>query len=330
VKRLSERLDAIDDPQRLVEAACSDDASLPSPPGRPLPAGTREFQGVVYGLAILTVCSALVMLLGLLSTTFFYIGLVCTIGAALGTLMALWQAPLPRIRRERRKALAAAKASLASAQQQARSQSSRLCADFAARLKPAAAMRNELQSLHDQEARELKLLQATVRERQLDDFLGGCLVHTAKLNKLTPDRVLILQSYGVESARQINEKTIASIHGIGQTLPPALLAWRKSLEAKFHFDDRRGLPPLDVAKVRHKYVERRLVLQEELEVDLEQLAQLSAQGRKQAAAVQAFVRPLQLAVAQATADLQECGRRSERTARSAPAEDPDIARRAAG
>jgi DNA-binding helix-hairpin-helix protein with protein kinase domain len=303
VKTYSARLDAIATPEKLLAEATA--GEVKGLVGQPLPAGTRERQTAFYALFWVTLGAALLMLLGgLLSINFLYIGLVLTIGLSMATVFAFLRSPLRQIRRQRRKVLAEKQAAWQTAEQQANARAARVAGEFAAHYKATVAVRDQLQALQDEETREMRLLQAAVRERQLDQFLATFSLETAKVEQLDDDRLLILQSHGVETARDIRERTLASIRGLGEALPVSLLTWRKAMEGKFIYDDRRGLPEVDVARVRNKYLERRLALQEPLDIDLERLEGISIRACEEAAEIAAFLLPYRTAFAQAKLDLQ--------------------------
>jgi DNA-binding helix-hairpin-helix protein with protein kinase domain len=275
--------------------------------GQQVPPGTRQRHTTAYALLSGTLASALLMLLGRLSMNFFYIGLVLASVLSVATLIAFLRSPLWRMRRQRRKVLAEKQAAWLTAERQGKARADRVVGEFAAHYKATAAECEKLQAMQDEETRELRLLQAAVRERQLEQFLAGFLLRTAKLEQLDEDRLLILQSHGIETARDIRDRALSAIHGLGETLPASLLTWRKAAEGKFAYDDRRGLPASDVARVRNKYLERRLQLQEPLEVDLEKLEKLSATAREEAAQIAEFLLPYRTALAQAKLDLKAAG-----------------------
>lgn len=302
VNKFSARLDAIPSPEKLLADATTAEITGLTP--QPLPPGTRERQQVVYALAAVTVGAALLMLLGWLSINFFYMGLVLTAGFAVGTALAFVRSPLGQVRRQRRKILAEKQAAWESAERQAKARINRLNADFTAHFKAAAAIRDQMRALQDEETHEMRLLRAASRERRLDDFLSGFPLRVAKIDGLDEDRLLILQSYGIETARDIRERTLSTIRGLGETLLASLLTWRKAMEGRFSFDDRRDLPAADVARIRNKYLEQRLRLEEPLEVDIERLEGMSASASAEAAQIAASLHPYRVALAQAKLDLQ--------------------------
>jgi len=310
VRACSARLDAIATPEALLAQATAGDVD--GLVGQPLPSGTRERQSAFYAMFWVTLGAALLMLLGRLSINFFYIGLVLTVGFAMATVMAFLFSPLRRIRRQRLKILAEKQAAWQTAERQASARATRVVGEFAAHYKAALAVRDQLQSLQDEETREVRQLQSAVRERQLDQFLATFSLAAAKLEQLDDERLLVLQAYGVETARDIRERTLASIRGIGDTLPASLLTWRKAMEGKFIYDDRRGLPAADVARIRIKHLERRLQLQEPLEADTERLEKLAAAAHQEAAEIAAFLLPYRTALAQAKLDLQAASWRKPR------------------
>lgn len=278
---------------------------LPATP-TPLPRGTREFQQLVWGLGVLTLGSGLVMLLGFLTPNFLYIAAPITVSLLAGWLLAFFGSPLFRIRLKRRRTVAARQAELAALQREIAAAAARHTTDWSPRYKSAAEVRDKLRALDAQEANDMKLLQATLRDRQLEEYLARFLIRDAKIQQLTPSRMTVLESYNIETARDITESSLAGLTGLGDTLPSTLLAWRRTMESGFSFDPSRGFPAAELAIIRNKYLQQRLALQQQLEVDIEALAKLSAAARTHANRFTVPLAAAQSAVVQAKADLTAC------------------------
>jgi DNA-binding helix-hairpin-helix protein with protein kinase domain len=297
-------LEQIESPQEMFDEVLS--SELPIAAGEPLPAGVKEHQQTVHTLTFFAVASTAPVVIGLWFPLLFYVGALLVLGFTIAAVRAYSRAPLPRIRQHRRNELARRQAEWDEAYKPLHDSASRVSAEFAARFKSASATRDKLQSLHDQAARELRLLQANAHQRQLEAFLGTFWLRTAKLDRLNRDKLLLLQSYGIETARHVSERVLSGIHAIGETLPNGLITWRKALEAKFQYNDALGPPADEVAQIRNKYIEQRLALQEELEVDLEALRTMSSHAREQATESAAILAPFKATLAQAKADMREC------------------------
>ena len=70
----------------------------------------------------------------------------------------------------------------------------------------------------------------------------------------------ILQSYGVETAKDLKRKNLAEIPNLGSSRVKALLGWRQKLEQGFNFDPSRGVDPMAIATVENEIDARRAEL----------------------------------------------------------------------
>src|SRR5262249_55018521 len=80
---------------------------------------------------------------------------------------------------------------------------------------------------HDQEkTRETYFRAQFLRTRFLGDH---------KIPGIGPNREVLLASYGVETAYDVEEERILAIRGMGPVLTGKLLAWKKKVLKEFHF-----------------------------------------------------------------------------------------------
>jgi DNA-binding helix-hairpin-helix protein with protein kinase domain len=279
---------------------------LPAATPAPLPHSIRTFQHVVTAIGILAVAAALTMLLGFFSPNFLYISATLTVCLAVGWAVGFFGSPLRRLRRERRRQLELRRAELRQVEQEMAAVVASFNTEWMPRFKSAALAREQLEAIETQEGADMRRLQATLRQKQLDDYLAHFFLSEAKMQQLTPSRLVALESFHVETARDISERAIAAVPGLGKTLPSTLLAWRRTAESGFSYDSRRGPPPEDLASIRSKYLNQRIALHDQLEVDCETLQRISAAARSK---VEQFTVPLaarQSAVVQAEAELKAC------------------------
>src|SRR5215468_6493413 len=59
-------------------------------------------------------------------------------------------------------------------------------------------------------------------------------------------RKATLESYGIETAADLDKKRILAVPGFGPAMAEKLLEWRRSIERKFRFDPSKGIDPQKV------------------------------------------------------------------------------------
>ena len=92
------------------------------------------------------------------------------------------------------------------------------------------AQRTRYRDLHVTRQARLDELGGKVRERQLQIFLDTFSIERADIDAIGPARVATLQSYGVETAADVNRATILAIPGFGPAYTERLLDWRRAVE----------------------------------------------------------------------------------------------------
>lgn len=120
------------------------------------------------------------------------------------------------------------------------------------------------QSLGPEEARRLADLRSRVEEGQRRRFLEKFYIEKAKIKGVGVSGKLKLESYGVETAADVDQSRILQIPGFGPVTTDAILDWRRSVERKFRFDPRLGVDPKDVLTVQSDIARRRA----EYQIDL--------------------------------------------------------------
>lgn len=113
----------------------------------------------------------------------------------------------------------------------------------------AEAVLRQLQDLATEERRRLEVLATRRREAQLRRHLERFSIERMQSKRVGPDRKLLLRSYGIETAADIDYRRIAAIQGFGPSIAWALVSWRRAVEAKFRFDPDRGVNPFDIATI---------------------------------------------------------------------------------
>jgi DNA-binding helix-hairpin-helix protein with protein kinase domain len=155
--------------------------------------------------------------------------------------------------------------------------------------------------------RELAHLQATLRQRQLAAFLDTHRIEHARIKGVGASRRTDLQSFGIETAADVEAAAIEQVPGFGPVLAQRLVAWRQAIAAGFLFDAARGIDPADVKKLDAELAARRGSLERDLLGGPAQLAntRLWVEARRQALLPQ--IAALSQRVAQARADVRAAG-----------------------
>jgi len=133
------------------------------------------------------------------------------------------------------------------------------------------AVRNQLDALPNERQRKVRKLQGELRERQLRRYLDRFRIEDASIKGIGHSRKATLQSWGIETAADIDLARVLQVPGIGPALADRLVDWRQKLESRFVFDPSRGLDPADLGKVDSEIAQKRTRLEKELSRGLQQL-----------------------------------------------------------
>jgi DNA-binding helix-hairpin-helix protein with protein kinase domain len=110
-------------------------------------------------------------------------------------------------------------------------------------------IRTELNEIPAKRTRALDQLKQTQRKLRLDRFLDRFELEDAKIEGIGPGRKRTLESYGIETAEDIDPQRIAAVPGFGPVMIERLMKWRRSIEAKFVFNPAQAIDPRDIARV---------------------------------------------------------------------------------
>lgn len=124
--------------------------------------------------------------------------------------------------------------------------------------KRLVAEHNDLPHRRQQRIRELE---RDLYNRQLARFLERFDIASADIPQVRDSRKAMLSSYGIDNAADVNVKDLEAVPGFGDFLIRQMMAWRRSLEAKFKFDSRRGIDPTDLRRVEQEFGKRRMEIE---------------------------------------------------------------------
>lgn len=122
----------------------------------------------------------------------------------------------------------------------------------------------EYQNLDAERLKRIRELEANAYENQKRDYLDRFRIDRANIDKIGWSRAVVLQSFGIETAVDVERYRVLAVPGFGPVYTQKLLDWRSQLERNFKFDPRKGISPQDRQKVNNEINRRRLQLQREL------------------------------------------------------------------
>jgi len=141
-------------------------------------------------------------------------------------------------------------------------------------------------------------LERDLYNRQLARFLERFDIASSDIPQVRDSRKAMLSSYGIDNAADVNVKDLEAVPGFGEFLIGQMMAWRRSLEAKFKFDSKRGIDPADLRRVEQELGKRRMEIESMLSRgrnDLEQIRRrvIAARGQLREELEQAHIEAAQ-------------------------------------
>jgi DNA-binding helix-hairpin-helix protein with protein kinase domain len=137
--------------------------------------------------------------------------------------------------------------------------------------------KREYQGLVGLRSEKIKQLESQQRNRQLYAYLQRFRIEDAKIEGIGPSRKATLESFGIESAADINANAIRQVPGFGPSYTRKLTDWRSRVERNFAFNPKLGVPQSDIANVDRDMAVMRKRLEQELLAGQSQLTQISNQ-----------------------------------------------------
>jgi len=148
--------------------------------------------------------------------------------------------------------------------------------DFDAKKAAIDKLRSEWAALPNIRLQRLEQLERDHRAKQLEHFLDGFEIETAKISGIGPARKRTLESFGIETAADIELSRLALVQGIGPSLQSNLLQWRRGLEGRFRFDPNKPIDARDIAQVEQGIIAERQGLEARIRTAVVELKQTHA------------------------------------------------------
>jgi DNA-binding helix-hairpin-helix protein with protein kinase domain len=133
--------------------------------------------------------------------------------------------------------------------------------------KARSTLKASLDALGPERERRVKALEKTITEaEQRARYLGQYRIEDAGFYNMGVARSVVLRSWGIETAADIDEAKIAQVPGFGRNLTDRLVNWRDGLEGRFLFEPAAVADPLDVRKVDREIAIQRIAFMKELRI----------------------------------------------------------------
>lgn len=125
--------------------------------------------------------------------------------------------------------------------------------------------------------RELRQAEMDSKKVQLEEHLDKMLIRNASLKGITPGRILSLESFGIETAKDLAILENQKVPGIGNVLSKRLFDWRDKIASSFR--PRQGLPESERTRVTTRYAPIFLPLIQILQSAISELESMAASHR---------------------------------------------------
>jgi DNA-binding helix-hairpin-helix protein with protein kinase domain len=175
---------------------------------------------------------------------------------------------------------------------------------FESKLRELEQKRSLYADLPAARQRGLAQLQANRRQKQLESFLDQYRIEHKTIKGIGPARRATLQSYGIETAADVNAAAILKVPGLGPTIAQNLIDWRNSIERTFVFDANRGIDPADLQALESTLTHQRAQLETDLTAGATQLEQTRRRIETRRQTLLSQITATNVRLAQAKADLR--------------------------
>lgn len=140
-----------------------------------------------------------------------------------------------------------------------------------------ASLRREWDGLPSKRTAKLSELERNRRKAQLDRYLDNFEIAHAKIEGVGQGKKQILESYGIETALDVEWNKLMNVPGFGPKTSHKIVSWRTNLERRFVFDPKKAIDPRDIAQIDQDILADRKRLQGALVTGLQHLKQARAQ-----------------------------------------------------
>src|SRR5262249_52973271 len=143
--------------------------------------------------------------------------------------------------------------------------------------KQLEAFHAEWNSLPARRAARLQELERDRFKQQLEDYLENFFIEHATIPGIGPGRKATLESYGIETAADVDKHRIVAVPGFGPAMAEKLVEWRRETERGFQFDPTKGVDPQKIVAIDRDIATQKRKIEQTLIAGSNELAQIKRQ-----------------------------------------------------
>src|SRR6185437_9901351 len=132
---------------------------------------------------------------------------------------------------------------------------------FTSKLTDLKRLAEEYGQLPNRRQQKIRDLERDVYNVQLRHYLERFDIASAEIPHVKDNRKAMLSSYGIDDAADVTATAVEAVPGFGLFLTGQIMGWRRSLEARFKFDPKRGIDASDVQRVDREIAKRRMEIE---------------------------------------------------------------------
>jgi DNA-binding helix-hairpin-helix protein with protein kinase domain len=173
---------------------------------------------------------------------------------------------------------------------------------FSKKKKQLEALHAEWNSLPAGRAARLQELESDRFKQQLEQYLENFFIEHATIPGIGPGRKATLESYGIETAADVDKQRVVAVPGFGPAMAEKLIEWRHETERGFRFDPSKGVDPQKVIAIDRDIASQKSKIEQALITGSTELAQIKRQTEQQGRRLQVEVKCALSGLAQARAN----------------------------
>jgi DNA-binding helix-hairpin-helix protein with protein kinase domain len=152
---------------------------------------------------------------------------------------------------------------------------------FSKKKKQLEALHAEWNSLPARRAARLQELERDRFKQQLEEYLENFFIEHATIPGIGPGRKATLESYGIETAADVDKQRIVAVPGFGPAMAEKLIEWRRETERGFNFDPSKGVDPQKIVAVDRDIATQKRKIEQALITGSTELAQIKRHTEQQ-------------------------------------------------
>jgi DNA-binding helix-hairpin-helix protein with protein kinase domain len=122
---------------------------------------------------------------------------------------------------------------------------------------------------------EIKKLRDHDRSIKLDSFLDGQFISQADIPGITPALKAALASFGIETAADVNQRSVLNVQGFGRKRTDKMLAWRRRVASRFSYVPNQAVDVQKIQAIHARFANERRRFERDFQVALTDLREKS-------------------------------------------------------